>query len=82
MGKRADEVLSRHILVIDDAIRYNAAMQGVDKLQQLHHFVAQTYQVDVTFSAKLSRGDEPVVEYMSADDLRSKFNIDITFEND
>ena len=69
-------------LVFDDAIRYNAAMQGVDKLQQLHHFVAQTYQVDVTFSAKLSRGDEPVVEYMSADDLRSKFNIDITFEND
>ena len=57
-------------------------MQGADKLQQLHDFVAQTYQVDVTFTARLSKSDEPAVEYMSADDLRSKFNIDITFEND
>lgn len=69
-------------LVFDDTFRYDAAMQGADKLQQLHDFIAQTYQVDVTFSARLSKGDEPVVEYMSADDLLSKFNIEITFEND
>ena len=69
-------------LVFSDPFRYDAAMQGADKLQQLHDFVAQTYQVDVTFTARLSKSDEPAVEYMSADDLRSKFNIDITFEND
>ncbi len=69
-------------LVFNDTFQYDAAMQGADKLQPLHDFVAKTYQVDVTFSARLSKGDEPAEEYMSADDLLSKFNIEITFEND
>ena len=69
-------------LVFNDTFQYDAAIQGADKLQQLHDFVAKTYQVDVSFSARLSKGNEPTEEYMSAEDLSAKFNIEITFEND
>ncbi len=69
-------------IVFADTFQYDAAMQGADKLQQLHDYVASTYQLDITFAARLSKGSEPVVEYLSKDDLSAKFNIDIIFEND
>lgn len=70
------------LLLFDDPFRYDMAMQGADKLLQLHDHVAATYQIDVTFTARLAKGNEPVVEYLSKDDLSAKFNIDIIFEND
>lgn len=69
-------------IVFTDTFQYDAALQGTDKLQLLHDFVAENYQVDITFTARLSKGSEPVVEYLSKDDLSAKFNIDIIFEND
>ncbi|MBQ4563462.1 MAG: DNA polymerase III subunit gamma/tau [Lachnospiraceae bacterium] len=69
-------------LVFTDTFQYDAALQGADKLKLLHDFVSENYQIDATFTARLSRGNEPVVEYLSKEDLSAKFNIDIVFEND
>lgn len=68
-------------VVFSDALQYDAVMQGADKMTMIHDHVAETYQLDITFTAYLAKGNEPVVEYMTQDDLSAKFNIDIIFEN-
>ena len=68
-------------LLFTDALQYDAFLQGEDKIAQLHNFVADNYQIDVTFMARLAKANEPVVEYLSKEELGAKFNIDIIFEN-
>ncbi|MBQ8815349.1 MAG: DNA polymerase III subunit gamma/tau [Lachnospiraceae bacterium] len=68
-------------LLFTDALQYDAFLQGEDKIALLHNFVADNYQIDVTFMARLAKANEPVVEYLSKEELGAKFNIDIIFEN-
>ncbi len=68
-------------LVFTDPIQYEAALHGDDKLALLHDYMAENYQLDISFSARLSGGNEPVTEYLTKEELGAKFNIDIIFEN-
>ena len=64
-----------------DAMQYDAFRQGEDKIALLHDYVAQNYQLDISFTAALAKTNAPEVEYLSKEELGAKFNIDIIFEN-
>ena len=64
-----------------DAMQYDAFRQGEDKIALLHDYVAQNYQLDISFTAALAKTNAPEVEYLSREELGAKFNIDIIFEN-
>ena len=68
-------------LIFTDPLQYDALLQGEDKVAMLRSYVAENYQIDMDFSARLSKANEPVVEYLSKEELGAKFNIDIIFEN-
>ena len=68
-------------LIFAEVLQYEALLQGEDKLALLHNYVAENYQIDMTFTARLSKANEPVVEYLTKEELGAKFNIDIIFEN-
>jgi len=68
-------------LQFNDAMQYDAFRQGEDKIALLHDYVAQNYQLDISFTASLAKTNAPAVEYLSKEELGAKFNIDIIFEN-
>lgn len=68
-------------LIFTDTLQYDAFLQGEDKITQLHDFVAANYQIEAAFTARLAKTNEPVIEYLSKEELGAKFNIDIIFEN-